>query len=209
MICTLSEGCESAKATPFHHWLERLALEGRLLRLYSQNIDGIETTLPILGTKLPLSKKSPWPQTVLLHGTLTKTECEKCKKISNFQRNLFAGESQPSCDTCTGKLRPRVLLYDAPKKYDYDKAAIPAVIEADTKAQPDALLVVGTSLKIPAMQEFVRKMRGDGPCMWVNPDEPSDSWGVKWDACLGITADEFAKRMECMTQTGHGRGKRK
>ncbi|RAL63792.1 hypothetical protein DID88_003436 [Monilinia fructigena] len=52
--------------------LATLAEEGRLLRLYSQNVDGIDTSLQPLATKVPLNSKGPWPKTIQLHGGLAK-----------------------------------------------------------------------------------------------------------------------------------------
>ncbi|KAL9937550.1 hypothetical protein V8E36_003959 [Tilletia maclaganii] len=42
MIAELKEMADQAQPTAFHHFLKRLDVEGRLLRVYTQNIDGLE-----------------------------------------------------------------------------------------------------------------------------------------------------------------------
>src|ERR1051326_8137805 len=48
MVRELTEKTREASPTPFHHLLATLAHDGRLLRLYSQNVDCIDTKLPPL-----------------------------------------------------------------------------------------------------------------------------------------------------------------
>ena len=42
MVCKFSKMSRTAKPTAFHHLLARLSTEGRLLRLYTQNVDDFE-----------------------------------------------------------------------------------------------------------------------------------------------------------------------
>ncbi|KAI5285877.1 hypothetical protein KEM55_000476, partial [Ascosphaera atra] len=74
-----------AQPTLFHHLMATLAKEGRLLRLYTQNVDGIETSLPPLKTEVPLDTKPPWPKTIQLHGGLDVMVCQKCSHTSPFR----------------------------------------------------------------------------------------------------------------------------
>src|SRR5690606_16151493 len=59
-----------------------------------------------------------------------------------------------------------------------DAEAIGAVTEADLKTRPDAVIVVGTSLKIPGVRRIVREMCGvtqgfrGGVTIWINEDDP-------------------------------------
>jgi NAD+-dependent protein deacetylase SIR2 len=54
----------SASPAQSHLIIAALIKEGRLLRLYSQNIDGIDTQLPLMNTLIPLPLKSLWLKTV-------------------------------------------------------------------------------------------------------------------------------------------------
>ena len=204
MVRTLSSVVNGAEATAFHHLLATLAHEGRLLRLYSQNVDGIDVELEPLRTEIPLPKKGPWPRTVQLHGSLKKMVCVKCGDLKDFDSTLFDGPSPPSCGSCfdldkvrteeagkrshgIGKLRPRMVLYN---EHNPDAEAIGTIMTADLRARPDALIVVGTSMEIPGVQRMVREMcavirgRRDGKCIWVNRNPPPT--GPKYEACWDL-----------------------
>jgi NAD-dependent histone deacetylase SIR2 len=64
VMCDMYRYIETSSPTQFHRVLKGLAEERRLQRLYTQNIDGIDTQLPPLKTLIPLPKKKPWPRTI-------------------------------------------------------------------------------------------------------------------------------------------------
>ena len=71
----------------------------------------------------------------------------------------------------------------------------------DAREKPDALLVVGTSLTIPGIQNLiklisrtVRAQRG-GLSVWVNIAPEPSALRSLWDVVLGETADGFALGM--------------
>lgn len=214
MVCKLSKMSQCAKPTRFHHMVARLATEGRLLRLYTQNVDGLETQMPPLGTEVPLPHKGPWPQSVQLHGGLEKMMCQKCREIMNFDPELFAGSETPSCPKCQetddirtndlgrrshgiGRLRPRIVLYN---EANPDDEAIGAVSAADMRTRPDAIVVVGTSMKIPGVRRIVSEMckivrgRREGTAIWINPDpEPTGpQFEDCWDLIVKGHSDQVA-----------------
>lgn len=86
-MCDLYDLCAKCKPTPFHDLLNDLSKESRLLRLYTQNIDCLDTNLPYLNTKNPLTR--PWPKTVQLHGTISEMICSKCSWTDTFNPSLF------------------------------------------------------------------------------------------------------------------------
>ena len=209
---------EKAKPTPFHHLLASLAQEGRLLRLYSQNIDGIDTNMEPLATNIPLNPKGPWPTTIQLHGGLQKSVCIKCGQLEPLDAGLFDGPEAPLCETCKvddevrttyagkrshgiGRLRPRFVLYN---EYNPDEEAIGNVCRSDLKSRPDAVIVVGTSLKVPGTRRLVKELcqvakgRKDGFTAWINVDpEPKgvefkDCWDMVVRAKCDVVANEVA-----------------
>ena len=214
MVRELSEKTATAKPTEFHHLIARLAGEGRLMRLYTQNVDGLDTGLPPLGTTCPLSSKGPWPRTVQLHGGLQKMTCSKCNHISDFEPALFRGSTPPPCTVCieadkvrtdhagkrshgVGKLRPRMVLYN---EFNPDDEAIGTVMKADLRARPDAVIVVGTSMKIPGVKRIVREMCGvvrgrrDGVAIWINHEPPpvGKEFENCWDLVVEGDSDKVA-----------------
>lgn len=216
MVREMSTLSRTAKPTPFHHLVARLAHEGRLLRLYSQNIDGLEVSLPPLQTVAPLPSKGPWPKTVQVHGGLEKMVCTKCQHTSDFQPELFDGPVPPLCSICeeldlvrtevagkrshgVGRLRPRMVLYN---EHNPDQDSIGSVSNADLRTRPDAVIVVGTSCKIPGIRRIVREMCGvvrdrrDGLTVWINNDPVPTGKDLEscWDLVVKGTADEVADR---------------
>jgi NAD-dependent histone deacetylase SIR2 len=216
MVRELSHLTQNAKPTPFHHMLATIAEEGRLMRLYTQNVDGIDTALEPLATAVPLNKKAPWPKTVQLHGGLSKMVCTKCGHLSDFNGALFEGPEPPSCKECEvtdgvrvagglrshgiGRLRPRMVLYN---EFNPDEEAIGAVSHADLKSRPDAVIVVGTSLKVPGIRRLVKELcavtrgRRGGCTAWINYDPEPVGIDVKdcWDLVIRGECDEVARHV--------------
>ncbi|KKA29124.1 hypothetical protein TD95_002336 [Thielaviopsis punctulata] len=214
MVRQLSAMTKAAEPTPFHHMLASLAEEGRLLRLYTQNIDCIDTSLEPLATKVPLNHKGPWPTTIQLHGSVQHMVCSKCNFLSELQGDLFDGPVPPSCARCheeemlrvtyankrqqgVGKLRPRIVLYN---ESNPDEEAIGAVSMADLRARPDAVLVVGTTMKIPGLKRLVKELcavtrdRRDGFTAWINldPEPQSAEFRDCWDLVVKARCDDVA-----------------
>ena len=214
MVRSLSHLVSTAEPTAFHQMLSTLGHEGRLLRLYTQNVDGIDVALPSLETSVPLSIKGPWPRTVQLHGGLEKMVCSKCNHLSEFEPLLFDGPEPPLCKVCIetdkvrtdhagkrshgiGKLRPRIVLYN---EHNPDEEAIGAVVGSDLRSRPDAVIVVGTSMKIPGVRRIVREMcsvvrgRRDGLAIWINRDSPplGKEFEDCWDLVVKGASDKVA-----------------
>ena len=109
MVRSLSEEAAKSKTSPtaFHRMLARLGKENRLTRLYTQNIDGIETSMDPLKTDVPLNMKGPWPATVQLHGSIDIMVCQKCRSLYDFDRELFNSPEPPECPQCAEKNEAR------------------------------------------------------------------------------------------------------
>lgn len=214
MVRSLSGKAASAQPSAFHHLLARLSKTKRLLRLYTQNVDGIDTSLPPLATEVPLAAKAPWPRTIQLHGGLEKMVCQKCRHTSDFKAELFEGPNPPLCEECCaidelrkqeghrshgiGKLRPRIVLYN---EHNPDEESIGSVVTSDLRTRPDALIVVGTSLKIPGVRRIVREMsrvvrgRKNGVTMWINQDSlpVGKEFQDCWDLVIKGQCDQVAQ----------------
>ncbi|KAK0729359.1 DHS-like NAD/FAD-binding domain-containing protein [Apiosordaria backusii] len=215
MVRELSQMASDAKPTPFHHMLASIAAEGRLMRLYTQNIDSLDTQMPPLATNVPLNSKGPWPTTIQLHGGLEKMVCTKCNHLEPFNPSLFQGPEPPLCEKCKeqdevrtafagkrshgiGKLRPRIVLYN---EYNPDEDAIGMVSKADLRRVPDAVIVVGTTLKIPGVRRLVKELcqltrsKRDGLTAWINLDPEPQGTEFKdcWDLVIKAKCDDVAE----------------
>ncbi|KAF1833576.1 NAD-dependent histone deacetylase SIR2 [Decorospora gaudefroyi] len=214
MVRTLSQHTKSAQPTAFHHLLATLAQEGRLMRLYTQNVDGIDTSLPPLSTQVPLPKKGPWPKTVQVHGGLDYMVCSKCNALAPFDAEQFNGPSPSPCPTCVendkvrqvadkrshgiGRLRPRMVLYN---EHNPDDESIGSCASYDMRMRPDAVIVAGTTLKVPGVRRIAREMcnivrdRRDGVSIWLNndPEPMGKDLEDKWDLVVKGPCDEVAR----------------
>ncbi|CAN9303278.1 unnamed protein product [Alternaria alternata] len=214
MVRTLSQHTKAAEPTAFHHLLATLAQEGRLMRLYTQNVDGIDTSLPPLSTQVPLPKKGPWPKTVQVHGGLDYMVCSKCHVVKDFDAEQFKGPSPPPCPSCVendeirqfadkrshgiGRLRPRMVLYN---EHNPDDESIGSCASYDMRMRPDAVIVAGTTLKVPGVRRIAREMcnivrdRKDGVTVWLNndPEPMGKDLEDKWDLVVKGPCDEVAR----------------
>ncbi|KAJ5677624.1 NAD-dependent protein deacetylase hst4 [Penicillium maclennaniae] len=202
MVRSLSIEAGKTKPTKFHDMLARLGKENRLKRLYTQNIDGLETSMKPLETEIPLNVKGRWPVTIQLHGSITKMVCQKCRYLSDFVPSRFCDADPPECDECAiknevrtttgqrshgiGRMRPRIVLYN---EHNPDEEAITSVMNADIKSRPRVLIVAGTSLKIPGVRRLVKticpiiRSRKDGVTMFINNEPPA---GKEFENCFDL-----------------------
>jgi NAD-dependent histone deacetylase SIR2 len=96
----IAEKSTQARPTVFHRLLTALAAEKRLLRLYTQNIDTIETQLPELVTYTPLEMQALWPRTIQLHGSSSNMSCVRCWQTFPMEPRMFQGATPPDCRAC-------------------------------------------------------------------------------------------------------------
>jgi NAD-dependent histone deacetylase SIR2 len=197
MIEKLYSLSQTSKPSPFHLMINEISEQNRLLRLYTQNIDCLDSELSHLKTEIPLTfDKNSNPKTVQLHGSVKLLNCSKCNYISELNDNYFEnkklGESRlirscPSCEEMnivrqvagkrvqnTGILRPRIVLYN---EFHPDGEIIGTITEKDLKSKPDCLIITGTTLKIPGVRRLVKEMAktvhsNKGYVIWINIDEP-------------------------------------
>ncbi|KAF9645089.1 DHS-like NAD/FAD-binding domain-containing protein [Thelephora ganbajun] len=127
MIAQLAEMSESAEPTQFHHLLRALDDRGKLLRVYTQNIDALESKsgltfgVPEIGGPRgkPKSKVGPpasqdmpgrlpspppeIPRCIPLHGTLGTMHCVSCTHVFPLRDHLehLISGIPPYCPECT------------------------------------------------------------------------------------------------------------
>ncbi|CCH62602.1 hypothetical protein TBLA_0H03210 [Henningerozyma blattae CBS 6284] len=196
MLNSLHQLSNKSKPSKFHYFLNDLSSMGKLKRLYTQNIDCLDTNLDHLNTSFPLSIKN-CPKTIQLHGSLNDVICNKCDYKIAYNPCLFpqiieeANALVPECPQCQeyenvrvvagirskgiGKLRPRVILYN---EFHPEGDIIGSITSLDLKSRLDCLVIVGTSMKIPGVKsmckEFAKRVRkSKGYILFINKEMPS------------------------------------
>ncbi|CEG75512.1 Putative Yor025wp-like protein [Rhizopus microsporus] len=204
-MAELKKTIDAAMPTPTHSFIHGLQESGQLMRCYTQNIDCLEDSLKL--------------SVVRLHGSMDKVKCTLCPASYEFTvdyEDQFRRGDPPVCPQCEmndservrlgkrqlalGTLRPNIVLYneDHPESEEIGK-----VQTADLKRKPDLLIVMGTSLKIPALKKFIKQAarlihtNKSGKVVFVNRTAPTKEWDSVFDyEVLGDT-DDWVR----MTQT--------
>lgn len=123
-----------------HKVLARLEAEGKLKAIVTQNIDGLHQ---MAGSKTVYE----------LHGSTLRNYCTKCGKFYGIEK--IEAEELPTCDDCSGDIKPDVVLYEEGLDDDVVSGAIHAIAEADM------LIVGGTSLTVYPAAGMLRYYRGN------------------------------------------------
>jgi NAD-dependent histone deacetylase SIR2 len=114
-IAQLKRSIDAATPTPTHRFIKTLDTKKKLLRSYTQNIDGLETQAGLLGTasqeaksngkgKGKLSTKDI--RNVQLHGDIHRVRCTACsaeyacgdEHLSYFEKGIA-----PDCPECLSR----------------------------------------------------------------------------------------------------------
>lgn len=123
-----------------HRKLSQWEEEGRLLRVITQNIDGLHQKA---GTQL-ISE---------LHGSVLRNYCMRCHKSYSAQF-IKDASGVPKC-SCGGIIKPDVVLYEESLDGDTLEASIAAIVECDL------LIVAGTSLTVYPAAGLINYYHGD------------------------------------------------
>ena len=207
---------DEAKPTVAHNFIKHLDERGRLMRCYTQNIDGLEARVNLT---IDVYEK---PKVVQLHGNLAQVVCTLCRKRFEFSQSHIdvyrKGECLP-CPRCEdiattrvaagrrpltiGTLRPNIVLYN---EFHCFGEIIAKITAADLRNRPDVLIVMGTSLKVRGIKKLVKdaaasvrktasKLKNTaGLCLLINRTELAMSeWGDIFDYHLEADSDDASR----------------
>uniref|UniRef100_A0A671WZ64 Sirtuin 3 n=1 Tax=Sparus aurata TaxID=8175 RepID=A0A671WZ64_SPAAU len=123
-----------------HYFVRLLHEKKQLLRMYTQNIDGLERLAGI-----------PPEMLVEAHGTFATATCTVCRKN-------YKGEdgTVPKCPTCTGVVKPDIVFFgeELPRHFFKYLTDFPLA---------DLLIVMGTSLEVSA-SDFIMSLKHETMC---------------------------------------------
>ena len=193
-------------STITHQFLKRLLLEQKLLKVYTQNIDCLETHMKT-GSRGSIRLKD---RTVFMHGSISDYKCSlveshkgtvdpslleawrtgqsvpcpDCFPYSSFGRRIPAGNLLPDIDLYnSASCRDRVTAIHENKKVDL--------------VLVDCFIVVGTSLRKEVLgatrlvKEFLKAVeRNGGLSFWINPKEVSKEMKSLFNVEVLMEADD-------------------
>ncbi|CAO3616548.1 unnamed protein product [Mucor fragilis] len=191
----------SANPTATHEFIESMTNKGQLLRCYTQNIDFLEENLNI--------------PAIQLHGTMKQVRCTLCSTTYDFTddyESQFRAGDAPTCPQCEdmdaertrlgkrqlamGTLRPAIVLYNEEHPHG---ESIGQLQVNDLKKKPDLMIVMGTSLKIPALKKFIKQAariihsKPGGCVVFVNRTSPTKEWEKVFDYEVLGDSDEWVE----------------
>ncbi|KIM47786.1 hypothetical protein M413DRAFT_209505 [Hebeloma cylindrosporum] len=180
-ISQLKRSIDDAEPAPTHHFIKTLDSKKKLLRSYTQNIDGLEARVGLLGTSCQEAKSNSKGKTkirtkdvrnVQLHGDIHRVRCVACSAdypCSEEHLILFERGKAPECPEClsrseariarsarairVGSLRPSIVLYDETHPLGDD---IGTIHTTDLGRKPDMLIIMGTSMKVHGLKKLVK-----------------------------------------------------
>ncbi|XP_061677738.1 NAD-dependent protein deacetylase sirtuin-3 isoform X2 [Syngnathoides biaculeatus] len=135
-----------------HFFIRMLHHKGLLLRMYTQNIDGLEKLCGIPDDKL-----------VEGHGSFATASCHLCYTpypSEEAKRAIMSGDI-PTCTFCAATVKPDVVFFgeDLPQKYFLHTKDFP---------KADLLIIMGTSLQIEPFASLVNTVRATVPRLLLN-----------------------------------------
>ncbi|KAB5574813.1 hypothetical protein PHYPO_G00213450 [Pangasianodon hypophthalmus] len=135
-----------------HYFIRMLHQKGLLLRMYTQNIDGLEKMCGIPDDKL-----------VEAHGSFATASCHLCYTPfpADEAKKAIMSDSVPTCTFCSATVKPNVVFFgeDLPEKYFQHETDFP---------KADLLIIMGTSLKIEPFASLVNTVKPRVPRLLLN-----------------------------------------
>ncbi|XP_034540941.1 SIRT1 domain-containing protein [Notolabrus celidotus] len=135
-----------------HYFIRMLHHKGLLLRMYTQNIDGLEKVCGIPDDKL-----------VEAHGSFATASCHLCYTAypAEDAQHAIMNDNVPICTFCAATVKPDVVFFgeDLPQKYFLHTKDFP---------KADLLIIMGTSLQIEPFASLVNTVRSTVPRLLLN-----------------------------------------
>lgn len=163
---------DHCKPTKTHLFMSFLNSKGFLLRIFTQNVDGLE-------------KKAEIPRDMVIncHGVIDEAHCPNCRKDVDFEklRSFIMEDKILYCEHCGKPCKPKVVFYgeqlpDSFNKhyYDIEKADLTFIIGTTLKVTPFADLaydVPKDSWRVVLNNEVVGKSFGEHKFLFNNPNK--------------------------------------
>lgn len=173
-----------AQPTKTHKFIAHLKNRGKLLRCYTQNIDGLEEILGLETSNSSFETSAAVPKNndkrnvdvIQLHGDLNTLACTRCFHEFQWNRYLarfFRRGELPTCPECErvnnertqqgkrcinniGYLRPNIVLYG--ENHPSGDIISEGLTSDINRGRPDYFIIMGTSLKVDGVKRVVKQI---------------------------------------------------
>ena len=161
-----SAAAESAAPPPpitpslTHHWIVELERRGKLLRHYTQNIDGLEIDAGAIDAE----------KHVQCHGSFARASCTAASCAWSCAGSAIAKEvgcgAIPRCPTCGSLVKPDIVFFGEALPDEFSRKW-----KAD-RATCDLLVVIGSSLQVHPVASIPIELASATPRFVVNREVP-------------------------------------
>ncbi|XP_028256770.1 NAD-dependent protein deacetylase sirtuin-3-like isoform X2 [Parambassis ranga] len=137
-----------------HYFVRLLHEKGQLLRMYTQNIDGLERLAGI-----------PPEMLVEAHGTFATATCTTCRRKyegQDLRPDIMSG-TVPKCPTCKGVVKPDIVFFEEELPRHFFKYLTDFPLA-------DLLIIMGTSLVVEPFASLAGAVRSSVPRLLINRD---------------------------------------
>ncbi|AET41146.1 histone deacetylase HST2 Ecym_7309 [Eremothecium cymbalariae DBVPG len=187
---TLAKGLYPGNFKPslFHYFMRLFHMKGRLKRVYTQNIDTLESATGIEDEYI-----------IEAHGSFRKNHCIDCNKefpMELFKKVLEEDKGYAKCPSCKGLIKPKIVFFgeglpdEFYDSWDKDKEALQSEDQC-------LVFVAGTSLMVYPFAALPEDVPEHLPRALINMDPVGDFLNNprETDIILEGTADEFAEKI--------------
>lgn len=147
--------CPGSWRPNYTHYFARLLHDkGLLLRLYTQNIDGLERRAGI-----------PPERLVEAHGTFATATCTACRQRYGWDQlrdDVLQGRV-PLCPHCAGVVKPDIVFFGEELPLNFYRHLIDFPLA-------DLLIILGTSLEVQPFASLSELVRRSVPRLLINQD---------------------------------------
>ncbi|XP_078271573.1 NAD-dependent protein deacetylase sirtuin-3, mitochondrial-like isoform X2 [Rhinoraja longicauda] len=147
--------CPGSCRPNYTHYFARLLHDkGLLLRLYTQNIDGLERKAGI-----------PPERLVEAHGSFATATCTACRQSYGWDQlrdDVLQGRV-PLCAHCAGVVKPDIVFFGEQLPLNFYRHLIDFPLA-------DLLIILGTSLEVQPFANLSEQVRRSVPRLLINQD---------------------------------------
>ena len=169
---------KNAKPTTTHQFISKLNENRKLLKHYTQNVDGLDRLAGLPDDKL-----------VEAHGHIKTGTCLYCKKqyeMSYIEKFIIKKEI-PTCIKCNKVIKPDVVLFG--------ESLPPKFKNSQDWKECDLLIIIGTSLAVQPFANLINNVNQNCPRVFINKTKFDNIRETNRDIFIIDECDSFCQKL--------------